>query len=1111
MHEWQKDDQVGSERTFVGRERELSELRGGLADATSGRGRVGGMFLISGEPGIGKTRLADELASEAASRGMRVVWGRCWEGGGAPAYWPWIQVIRGCVSSADSAQRRAVLESEHASSMVETVAQIVPELHAFAPRPLRSAMTPRPDAPQTQFRLFDSVATLLKDFARSQPLLILLDDLHDADYASLMMLRLIAQGLAGAGILIVGTHRDLEVRRSPELSKHIGDLSREARCIPLTGLSQAEVAQFVELSSGQTPDDKLIARLHAATAGNPLFVDGVVRMLIADGSAGNEPPSDHQFKIPDTLREAIRRRLAVLSEEAHTLLKVAAAIGNEFGSDLCLRVGEVSQDQFNLLLDEASSGGLVLPLGQGRYRFAHALVRAAVYDALDSNTRIRLHGKIAETLEEIHAKDLRAHLAELAHHFRAAGATEKAIKFSNRAAKAARAVFAHADTAMHWREALALSEGQNDARRAEMLYGLGTVEAFFVDPAAGVRHLEAALSLYRELKSDENVARVNATLGLGLSAQSDFAPAMNVRRALDYFREAQAWKGEWSDLFGLGWLHQGLAIALFQEVRIDEAIVAVQQARATWERASNPAWVMSASVHAQFLTIKGRHREAAALFDELSRVVQDVADPEVFRSAMWYAGWCRMLMRDPIEAKRFFTIGMERPGLSPHQRERHFEFLAYTELIAGNLARAKELASEHQVNPTFRAAIALREGDWEAAIKMEESMQEWARRTGHRWNVANSLTGLFEIVRVTGDFERAADILQQVLRSYPPGLQLFETANRTGAVLLAVATERLEEANQHLEACRAIVAQGEDWLGRAGLLERAEGAVAAAQGGIFAPHFEKSVAILKRYRMPWDEAETLYQWGLALNKAGEYSEANEKFDAAIEIYRRHGAGQRWIDRVEAARPSSAAATASPKPAEASSASAIFRPEGEFWTIAHNGATVRLRDAKGLRYLAYLLARPGERIHVYDLITAVDGSAASAPSQDAARSDGLEIVRDTGGAAIALDSRARSEYGNRLRELGVELEEADRFNDTGRSERLRAEIEQVSDELRAGFGRSATSDTAERARGMIRKRIRASLEKINDLTPALGHHFAASIKTGYFCVYLPDPDRKISWQ
>jgi hypothetical protein len=171
--------------------------------------------------------------------------------------------------------------------------------------------------------------------------------------------------------------------------------------------------------------------------------------------------------------------------------------------------------------------------------------------------------------------------------------------------------------------------------------------------------------------------------------------------------------------------------------------------------------------------------------------------------------------------------------------------------------------------------------------------------------------------------------------------------------------------------------------------------------------------------------------------------------------------------------------------------------------------------KGLAYIAYLLARPSQRIHVQDLITAVEGSAADTQSHVAAYSDGLEIVRDLGGRAPTLDSRARSEYGARLRELRVEIDEAERFNDSGRSERLRAEIELVSTELTTAAGHggrgSAASASAERARGMVSKRIRATLDKIRDEDATLGGHFAASIKTGYFCAYLPEPDRKIVWQ
>ena len=846
-------------------------------------------------------------------------------------------------------------------------------------------MTPRLDAEQTQFRLFDSVATLLKDFARSQPLLVLLDDLHDADDASLMMLRLIAQGLTGAGMVIVGTYREGEVRRSPMLGKHIGDLSREARCIPLAGLSEAEVAQFIAVSSGQTPDDKLVARLHAATAGNPLFVDGVMHMLTADRSTGDETAFDRQFKIPDTVREAIRRRLATLSDETHSLLKVAAVIGNEFESDLCLRVGEVSRDQFNLLLDEASAGGIAMSFSPGRYRFAHALVRAAIYDALDTNTRLRLHGRLAEAIEEIHAHDLQSHLAELAHHFREAGAAEKAIDYCCRAAKAADAVFAYTAAAAHWREALALSEGENEARRADMLFRLGRVALRF-NPAEGVARLEAALSLYRELQNGEKVAIANAILGLALAAYAEFPTGRSISRSLEYFGKALSWKGEWTDLEVLGLLHKGLASSLFQALRFDEAIAAAKRAKQIFEQDSNPGWVSAASLSCQLLMVKGKHREVANLFGEVSGVVQETTDPELFRHVMWSAGWCRMLMRNPIAAKRFFTIGMERPSLSPHQREVHFEFLALTELLAGDLSRAKALAAEHRVGPVFRSFIEFRQGNWEAAIEMLLGVLESARRTGDRWNEANTLSILFETVFVTGDLRRATDVLRQALRTYEPSDFFWEIRNRPEAALLSIAAGRFEEAVQHLEVCRTIMAQGEDWLGRAGFVARAEGVVAAAQGHDFATHFEKAVAILKRYSLPWDEADTLYYWGKALNGAGEYSAANEKFDVAIEIYRRHGGGQRWIDRVEAARASR------PNPLEfkesptASPGSPTFVQEGDFWTITHGSRTFRLRNFKGLTYIAYLLAHPGVRIHVYDLVAMVEGGASpdSGGSQPSAR-------------------------------------------------------------------------------------------------------------------------------
>jgi tetratricopeptide (TPR) repeat protein len=525
--------------------------------------------------------------------------------------------------------------------------------------------------------------------------------------------------------------------------------------------------------------------------------------------------------------------------------------------------------------------------------------------------------------------------------------------------------------------------------------------------------------------------------------------------------------------------------------------------------------VVAASVHAQFLVIKGRHRAAAALFDEVAEVVQGIEDPEHFRLAMFYAGWCRMLLRDPLEAKRFLTLGMERPGLSKHQRERHFEFLALIELLAGDLARAKVLAAEHQVNPTFRSAIALREGNWEAAIEMQLAMVEWARRTGHRWDQANALSILFDIIRLTGDLERATEVFRQALRSYEPGVLLFEMNVRPQGVLLALEAGRDDEALEHLQRCREILAQGEDWLGRAGLVARAEGVFAAHQGRDFAAHFEKSIAIFQRYGLPWDEADTLYHRGVCLNGAGEYARANEIFDGAVELYRRHGAGQRWIDRVESQRQRNADPRVRTDSSNAAPP-AIYRREGDYWGITHHGKTFRLRNVKGLAYLAHLLAHPGERVHVFDLVEAVEGGGdRSSLNSGAAVGAGLEVRRSLGDAGDAIDPQARDDYRRRRDELRAELEEARHQNDPGRAETARHELELLTNELNAVVGRGGRARKkhahGERARSLVTKHLRGGLDLIRRHDAGLGEHLDRSIRTGAFCAYLPDPEDKPRWE
>jgi tetratricopeptide (TPR) repeat protein len=326
-----------------------------------------------------------------------------------------------------------------------------------------------------------------------------------------------------------------------------------------------------------------------------------------------------------------------------------------------------------------------------------------------------------------------------------------------------------------------------------------------------------------------------------------------------------------------------------------------------------------------------------------------------------------------------------------------------------------------------------------------------------------------------------------------------------------------------VERCREIMAAGEDWRGRTGDVARAEVVIATARGDFNLAYreFESALAIYRKFHLAAEEADTFRFWGRAFAAAGNRERAGEKFDACLELNRARGVGPRFMEYVQADRERALGSTAtqidlvaSVHTASATSTSTgEFRKEGDFWTIAYAGTTFRLKDAKGLRYIAYLLAHPGQRFHVHDLIEAVEGSATDGRISSRAESEGLSVVRDIGGSGPSIDARARSEYGTRLRDLQAELDEAERMNDLGRTELLRTEIEIVGQELTGSSGlggrRRAQPSSAERARGVVRKNIRATLDKIRHEHPALGRDLAAAISMGYFCAY--QPEHPVFWQ
>jgi DNA-binding SARP family transcriptional activator len=492
---------------FVGREAELAALHGGLDDALAGRG---GLYLLVGEPGIGKSRLGEELLRAARGRGFQTLVGRCWEAGGAPAYWPWVQALRTYVRDPETDALRAQLGAGAAD-----LAQIVPELHDRfddLPEP------PSLDAEGARFRLFDATTEFLRSASRSRPLVLALDDLHAADTPSLLLLQFLARQLGDSRLLVLGALRDVDPIPGAPLKATLAELAREpvTHRISLEGLSEQAVGEYVELTASGLGSPELIAALHAETEGNPLFVTETVRLLALEGL--QRDGSDARIAIPQSVRDVIARRLSHLSEECNRVLELASVLGREFAQAVLERVSGLTDDELLDTLDEAMTARLVtdVPGGPGRLRFAHVLIRDTLYDGLSTARRIRIHRLAADALESLHHEERGPHLTELAHHAIAASEFDKALDYARRAGDWTLALLAYEEAARLYElalDALDLTKVSGEEERAELFLLSGEAYARAGNRPSSKQAFLAAAEIAKRRGLARELARAAAGYG----------------------------------------------------------------------------------------------------------------------------------------------------------------------------------------------------------------------------------------------------------------------------------------------------------------------------------------------------------------------------------------------------------------------------------------------------------------------------------------------------------------------------------------------------------------------------------------------------------------------
>jgi tetratricopeptide (TPR) repeat protein len=1011
-----------SERpVFVGREHELTQLSAALSAARRGHGSL---CLIVGERGVGKTTLADRLCKSAREQGIHVATGYGRDAGGAPAYWPWIQVLRALARARPDGEQLVL--GRGAADVVGLVPEIA---HRLVPN---GGTSPARDPDQRRFELFDAVGEFLAAMTAVSAAVLVLENLHAADEGSLLLLSFLARQLHDTSLLIVGTHVDVDVSPPPAVARLLEDLARDGSRLPLRGLSDEAVAKLIAVRTGAPVDVELLATIQRLTAGHPFFVNEIVRVLAAEGQLSAHALTPEQLPLPDSVRVALERRLDPLDADCRALLQAAAIAGEHFSiTRLAASVGIEPADAL-ARLEPAERLQLVreLPDALGRYAFAHALVRETLLRDLTDEQRRELHRHVVEAIERRHAGTLDDHLPALAYHSIEAlplVGPAKAADYNRRAGERAARQLAYEEAARYFRQALDLEQGRPE-ERCELLLALGSAQRRSGRVGTARASFEEAATLARELAAPRLLA--HSALGYAGALGGPAMPAPTDPVVVTTLEEA---------LHALGpepsperaQLLARLALELYYTPDVERRRELSQQAVETADATGDPRSRLIARYSFCWSTLgpdrpEDRHRAA----DELLELASGSDDLEMRFSARHFRV-ANCLERGDlagVDAELAACDRLAETLRQPLYRWQAALLRAMRALLQGRAEDSEQFALE-----AFEAGQIV---DVEAATALLS-----AQLFNHRWVVGrlDELTGWIDefvsqrpfapawacacalLFSEVGWLETAREKLDIV------GANGFKDLPRDGNWAVAVASAGFAAstlaAREHAAALYelaapvadrvVVIAAGDSTIGPMALYA---GALAATLGrwDEALAHFDEADRVTARLDARPVAAFTHRERArmlIARGGDGDLAAAAEQCRGALALARALGMerlaeqARELLDGLPAGDRNGVADDARPPRV------ALLERTGDAWRVGYEPRVTLLRHSKGMSQLATLLADPGVAFAAVDLVRCDGGEPTDA---ERARVNVTRALRGAIRRIAAHDPELGRELGEAIR-------------------------------------------------------------------------------------------------